>query len=600
MKTSIVVLLLFIVGMFPSNSFGQKQDWKILNQRISQKQDVEKMKESLSEDFNIKYKRTESSYLKPFIGKNLENFNFISKGENKIIFEFKEEKEKLMFSLVNFGWITQKGELIEDLPALSIHGITSSNEKIIPSISIPVNEKVFNVNGVIKFEQPPSNEITIGFSEAISRIEIETSSSQAASVSMGISPLYWSTSDIISNPIVKIPNCQSININVVLDHSSSMDDDEKSDLRKGLIEFMEQEILGEDLKANIAFIEFGKHAQIGMNYLEINEENLSTSGEIYNYLFNIYGQDLENQKQNWTNWESAFELASSLNKVTPANILVLITDGLPNGDFQKRQSSPETIEKTLKYANQIKKGGTHICVVGKDELSGKVGEFWASWVTNKDKLITNKNKDNHNFNIDFFEVNNYQEIGLLENVLIACDKIYDLDLDVELLPENNALLQWPIQTDFTTKNYTVYRSSDKMNWRKLDGSIKSNSNYHTFLDSKTMRGKNYYQIKTTKENFPSLSSSIQMVKLEDEKMFTLFPNPAQKNVEILLANKIVENKETYRIEVKDIFGKNTPYQLVTTSNGYHIKLDNLRSGTYILSLYEQDELVGTEKLVIIK
>lgn len=600
MKIFKITFLLILFSLIQSNLIGQieKQDWKEVNQEVTQN-----AKSKILKNGTLKFslEENETSFLKPLTGKSLSNFNAISKGENKLIVEFKEEKKNVIFSVLKYGWMIRKMETLGSSPTLSITGFTSSNKKINPIIAIPNTKNISQANGVITFNQPPSNEITIAFSESISRIEITTNADQKATVAIELSPIYWSNDVITPNPDVNISNCQDININVVLDNSSSMTEEEKNELRNGLMNFLEEEIIGESIKAKIAFIEFDKKAQIGISYLEVNEENISINGGIHNYLFNVYGQSSEHNKQNWTNWEGAFELASTLNKTTPANILLFITDGLPNGNYQKKLTAAESLEKTIKYANQIKKDGTHIYTIGKDDLVGDVAKFWTSWITNgnKTKTISTENKDNPN--IDYFVVENFQEISsLVKNALSECDTSFDLDLEAELLANNTSKLQWSIQKELSEDKYSIYRSSDKKNWIELTGQIQTNEANHSFIDLNTKEGRNYYQIKAISNNSKPIASPVRIVKLTIEKLVEIFPNPTKEDVNIIFKENLLENKENCRIELKDIYGKTIPFEMANISNGFHLQLNQLESGTYIINLYEKEKLLHTEKLVIIK
>ncbi len=78
----------------------------------------------------------------------------------------------------------------------------------------------------------------------------------------------------------------------------------------------------------------------------------------------------------------------------------------------------------------------------------------------------------------------------------------------------------------------------------------------------------------------------EAARLTNNDEFNIFPNPTSGEINI---NTTLDNITT---RVFDILGQN-----VLTSNQRELNISSLPSGTYILNVYQNDELIGTEKLL---
>ena len=587
--------------MIQSVSIGQiqKQDWKGINQNLEKRQSSEKSKELKQDGFSLKIEEKESSYFQPIGNHVNENLKALSKGENEVEIIFEEERQNVMLSLLKFSWMISKSSSMNKSPTISIVGFSSSNQQIDPIIISDKKERVSIEGRKVTFDKALSSELNIAFPQAIVKIKINTQIDNKATSVMEWSPVFWSKDPIVPNPPVKISNCEDININVILDHSASMTNEEKEDLRIGLLDFMEEEIIGESLKANIAFIEFGKSSEIATSYISITKENISPNGgAIYDYLYNAYGK-ADYSKQNWTNWEGAFQVAAKMNKSNPANILIFATDGLPNGTVREKMIAPKSIEKTIQYSNQIKKAGTHIFAIGNKEFKEEVAAFWFGLLTNGQNTKTNNAEDLNNINTDFFVVNSFREISTnLKSALSECEPTYVLDLEASLLPNQFSELTWTTQIGLRSDDYSIYRSSNKKDWIKLSGAIQATETHHTFVDNKPSNGRNYYQVKTTNNNTP-ISSPVRLVKVNVEELIKIYPNPSRGNIDVTLSGNLLADRSIYSLEVQDVLGKIINVEMEETETGFHLKTQELQGGTYFLNLRNNGDMIHSDRFVII-
>lgn len=578
----------------------QKQDWQGINKALEEKQSSNKLKELKQSGITLKIEEKESSYFQPLGKKINQNFKALSKGENEVEILFEEERQSVMFSLLKFSWMISKSESMSKSPTISIIGFSSTNEQINPIIISDKKENV-NIDGdKITFNKALASEVNIAFPQAIVSIKIKIQIDNKATSIVEWSPVFWVKDAIVTNPPINISNCEDININVIMDHSSSMTDDEKEDLRIGLLDFMEEEIIGESLKANIAFIEFGKSSEIGISYLEVTKENISLNGgAIYDYLYNAYGK-ANYSKQNWTNWEGAFQLAANMNQTNPANILIFATDGLPNGSITEKMIAPESLEKTIQYSNQIKKAGTHIFAIGNNEFTKESAAFWFGILTNGQNAKTNDEENLKDRTADFYVVNTFREISTnLKNVLKDCDPTFVLDLETRLLANQSSQLIWTSQLGINPEEYSIYRSSNKKDWTRLSGDIQTTGIQHNFYDKKPSNGRNYYQVKAIRNNSIPISSPVRLVKVNIEELIKIFPNPARGNIDVTLSKDLLGNRSNYSIGIQDVLGKKINIKMEETETGFYLKTKELQGGTYFLNLRNNGDVIHTERLVII-
>lgn len=87
---------------------------------------------------------------------------------------------------------------------------------------------------------------------------------------------------------------------------------------------------------------------------------------------------------------------------------------------------------------------------------------------------------------------------------------------------------------------------------------------------------------------PTVTLSSVEISQTEIKDFTIFPNPAQDEINIWIKN---DNKYTFKVV-------NTPGQIVTTTNTKTISLKGLSAGVYFLNIYsEKGSFIGSKKFI---
>ncbi|MBT30581.1 MAG: hypothetical protein CMO01_13055 [Thalassobius sp.] len=153
------------------------------------------------------------------------------------------------------------------------------------------------------------------------------------------------------------------------------------------------------------------------------------------------------------------------------------------------------------------------------------------------------------------------------------------------LKDDKPFLTWTTTSESNNKQFDVLRSTNGINWKKIDqvegaGSSTSTINY-SYIDQnlKTTSKTVYYMLKQVDFDGQSENSDVKSVSLDFfKKDILIFPNPADKLVNIELLNSSLNSCE---IHFYDIAGKEV-YQTSTSEKYIQIDTSGLKSGIYTI------------------
>jgi hypothetical protein len=165
--------------------------------------------------------------------------------------------------------------------------------------------------------------------------------------------------------------------------------------------------------------------------------------------------------------------------------------------------------------------------------------------------------------------------------------------------------KWITAIEINNDYFTVERSDDGVNFKmvgKVDGAGNSTQTLaYSFIDTDPLEGVSYYRLKQTDYDGQFSYSDIVMVRttVVEEVKVSVFPNPAQSEVNIQLSNV----SDDVQISIYDQFGK-LMYANVYPSTGsrsaqnIQLNVSNILSaGVYFLNV-SANQTVYKEKLVI--
>ncbi len=155
---------------------------------------------------------------------------------------------------------------------------------------------------------------------------------------------------------------------------------------------------------------------------------------------------------------------------------------------------------------------------------------------------------------------------------------------------NNVLLSWKAAIETDVLRYTLERSANGLQFNDIytvnaDGSVLYNK-----TDAQPIQGINYYRLRITKLNGSIEYSNIRLIRFTETGFITLFPNPAQEKVNVMLPESW--QGITVQIELLSQTGQKVSGRTITNSSQIEtLDITNLPAGAYYIKLTSN---AGTE------
>ena len=118
------------------------------------------------------------------------------------------------------------------------------------------------------------------------------------------------------------------------------------------------------------------------------------------------------------------------------------------------------------------------------------------------------------------------------------------------------------------------------------------TDYHV-QDNKPYDGLSYYRLKQVDFDGQETYSDIVSIEFDYADIFSVFPNPAYNNQELVIDSKMLVND----LRVKIIDHKGVLIQNILPISG-SISLQDIPPGSYLLSLYSDTEQLSASKLIV--
>lgn len=161
-------------------------------------------------------------------------------------------------------------------------------------------------------------------------------------------------------------------------------------------------------------------------------------------------------------------------------------------------------------------------------------------------------------------------------------------------------LVWIVANQNNIINYEVETSIDGRVFVKIASQVASINNQYNALHSTPANGVNYYRIRTIDKDGNINYSAIRMVTFGKAGTVTIYPNPAPSVdfVKVSFTGTMIGNAAT--ITIISMEGKIVSTQKLSSANQTElVNINKLASGSYIVRLATQNEIVNT-KLEVIK
>lgn len=175
----------------------------------------------------------------------------------------------------------------------------------------------------------------------------------------------------------------------------------------------------------------------------------------------------------------------------------------------------------------------------------------------------------------------------------------------KVLNEKQVVLSWATATEKENNFYTVYKSSDGIDYAELDKvNSKGSSNniqYYSLLDAEPYSENTYYKLCQT--NFCGRSIDVEIIRVRtpktlQSKLQTAYPNPFFDEVTVSIpeGTEVAATATLYNLKGEKVFEKKMEVDEGQTE--LNIKsLDALRNGTYFVKISRGSETTESIKIV---
>jgi hypothetical protein len=154
------------------------------------------------------------------------------------------------------------------------------------------------------------------------------------------------------------------------------------------------------------------------------------------------------------------------------------------------------------------------------------------------------------------------------------------------------------ETEQDNKQFIVQRSSDGSIWETI-GAVAGNGNSsedhdYQYIDEQPLSGISYYRLMQVDFNGTPSFTSILSVNTEKTDRFSVYPNPAKNNFQVLSGSKHIE-----QLVISNTVGQTFDVPHSKTDSGLSIDCSELAAGIYTLTLVSGNS-VQTERIIIAK
>lgn len=157
-------------------------------------------------------------------------------------------------------------------------------------------------------------------------------------------------------------------------------------------------------------------------------------------------------------------------------------------------------------------------------------------------------------------------------------------------------LDWTSASETNNAFYSIERSSDAIHWETLlqlngAGTISHDQNY-TCEDRNPLTGISYYRLRQTDYDghsrvFPPVSVHFQKMQIK------IYPLPAKN--ELNISGGVLDNVQ---LHFSDLHGREIQIKSDRQAGTIKIDTQTLSSGMYVLQIFQENEIIQTEKIII--
>ncbi len=175
--------------------------------------------------------------------------------------------------------------------------------------------------------------------------------------------------------------------------------------------------------------------------------------------------------------------------------------------------------------------------------------------------------------------------------------------------DKNVELKWNTSSEINNSHFVVERSVDATHFNEIAlvkgaGNSTTEKKYSVLDLQPDLNAKNYYRLKQIDFDGTFTYSKIQVIdfstmdNLDKTQLVNISPNPVSGNTIQLAINH--QSNSNLSVTIYDMMGRKLmqDVKLNSAGNQYSIPVGSIQQGVYFMNVYENDNLVDSEKFVV--
>ncbi len=148
-------------------------------------------------------------------------------------------------------------------------------------------------------------------------------------------------------------------------------------------------------------------------------------------------------------------------------------------------------------------------------------------------------------------------------------------------------LLWNTLTEINNQGFTIFRSTDGINFSSIGSVASSASNgagaNYTFTDNNPVNGKSYYRLELKDADNQKTYSEIKTIQRMESLDISFYPNPVQNILNIKTVNPLMNAQ----LRISNANGQNVLQQTLSGNGNITVKVSSLPAGIYYAKIIEE-------------
>ncbi|MEN9609286.1 MAG: Secretion system C-terminal sorting domain [Bacteroidota bacterium] len=281
---------------------------------------------------------------------------------------FDHAASNLCFSVLSHGVLFMSED--KTTPPLQIYGLSPSGSRVLPTFLF--NEGRHTEKDLLYYDQLDDESVGVFFAEPVQSVQLSVAATHSNGHLHSLEIGDFQFLPVPKAPALAKPKCEGWNVLFVNDFSGSITTADREVFVKNLKWLLFTS--GTTIR-NAGFIGFQTQAQLDLPMQDVRQNR----AKIETYLTHLY--ETNAQEGDLTNWTDALQLAESQLNTQKVDLIVLMTDGLPNVVQGRKSSISNSLNGFLPVLARIQQQKVPIEVVFSDAARFAGSRPVVQWLT---------------------------------------------------------------------------------------------------------------------------------------------------------------------------------------------------------------------------